>query len=70
MKTRDVATRLGITRQGVHKLDSTLRPIRRANGYRAYDPAIVEIVACQRERIETARINATLDVASAVRGAE
>lgn len=48
MTSGDVARVLGVTDERVRQLDAELKPIRRENGQRRYDPAVVKRVAEQR----------------------
>lgn len=46
----DVAAALGIGVQRVRQLDPELMPVRRKNGYRAYDPRVVADVLAKRKK--------------------
>ncbi len=48
MTTSAVARMLGLGVERIRQLDAELRPIRRPNGHRYYDPAVIE--AYQRSR--------------------
>jgi hypothetical protein len=50
MSSGDVGRVLGVTDERVRQLDDQLKPIRRANGRRYYDPRVVESVANERAR--------------------
>lgn len=50
MSTGDVARVLGVTDETVRARDDELKPVRRPNGRRYYDPRIVERVANARAR--------------------
>ena len=50
MTTSAVARALGIGVERVRQLDAELKPIRRANGHRYYDPAIVDGYRLSRGR--------------------
>lgn len=44
----DVAAALGLSVDYVRSLDQELKPERKPNGYRAYDPDVVEEVIAKR----------------------
>jgi DNA-binding transcriptional MerR regulator len=50
MVTGDVADLMGVTAARVHQLDDVLRPLRRENGHRRYDPRRVLAVIKRRRR--------------------
>lgn len=50
MTTAAVARLLGLGVERVRQLDVELRPIRRPNGHRYYDPSIVEAYRSTRRR--------------------
>jgi DNA-binding transcriptional MerR regulator len=50
MTTSAVARSLGVGVERVRQLDAELRPIRRANGHRYYDPSIVDEYRRSREQ--------------------
>lgn len=49
MAIGDVAEVLGVCTQRVRQLDGELEPVRGRQGYRRYDPRVVERVAKRRE---------------------
>lgn len=51
MTTSTVARMLGVGVERVRQLDADLRPIRRPNGHRYYDPAIVDAYRRSRGRV-------------------
>lgn len=51
MTTSAVARLLGLGVERIRQLDAELKPIRRPNGHRYYDPAIVDVFRRSRSRL-------------------
>jgi DNA-binding transcriptional MerR regulator len=49
MTIQDVAAFVGVSTERIRQLDEILAPARRANGYRRYDPRVVQAFVAERD---------------------
>lgn len=49
MTIQDVAAFVGVSTERIRQLDEVLAPARRANGYRRYDPRVVQAFVAKRD---------------------